>query len=147
MLILNMPKYTCGNCGLIILCVSVAIATSVLISYCEKAYYFYVISKVTVTSTAPSAPSIIRKTIITSRNYCCEKVMFSQACVKNSVQGGRGSAKGMLGYTPLGRHPLPQHYGIRSTIGRYTSYWNAFLLLTININLQFRVNDKHVLIF
>ena len=31
--------------------------------------------------------------------------------------------------------------------GRYASYWNAFFLLTININLQFRVNDKHVLIF
>ena len=51
----------------------------------------------------------------------------------------------MLGYTPLadtpslGRHPLGRHpqgrhplfgyYGIRSTSGRYASYWNAYFLI------------------
>ena len=27
----------------------------------------------------------------------------------------------------LGRHPSPRYHGIRSTSGRYASYWNAFL--------------------
>ena len=42
--------------------------------------------------------------VITVRNSSCGKVMFSQACVKNSVhkRDGHGS-------------------------GRYASYWNAFL--------------------
>ena len=40
----------------------------------------------------------IPKYIITIRNSSCGKVMFSQACVKNSVHGG-GAVH------PLGRHP------------------------------------------
>ena len=30
--------------------------------------------------------------------------------------------------TPLGRYPPAVYAGIRSTSGRYASYWNAFLL-------------------
>ena len=91
------------------------------------------------------------------------KVIFSQACVKNSVRGG--GTEGVClstcwdipsreqtppsrhppGQTPQSRHPPrtrtppgpdPRHthppeadYSIRSTSGRYASYWNAFLFL------------------
>ena len=34
-----------------------------------------------------------------------------------------------------GRPPRTVHAGIRSTSGRYTSHWNAFLL-NLNLNLQ-----------
>ena len=49
--------------------------------------------------------------VITVRNSSCGKVMFSQACVKNSVQGV-SSPLHMLGYTPghthiPWTHPLP----------------------------------------
>ena len=45
--------------------------------------------------------------------------MFSQACVKNSVHGGGGCLlKGMLGYTPLGRHPLLP--ALRDTVNNRT---------------------------
>ena len=54
--------------------------------------------------------------IITARNSSCGKVMFSQARVKNSVHGG---------CTPPGRHPPPRD---GHCSGRYTSYWNAFLV-------------------
>ena len=64
--------------------------------------------------------------------------MFSQACVKNSVQRGC-LPQCMLGYTPPGRHPLgetpPGEHPLRQTLLRdghcsrwYASYWNAFLL-------------------
>ena len=62
------------------------------------------------------------------------KVMFSQASVILSRGGGGVCLRsgGCLGRYLLGRHPpdrpSPQHYGIRSTNGRYASYWNAFLL-------------------
>ena len=91
------------------------------------------------------------------------KVIFSEACVKNSVHR-RGLPQCMLGYHPHPppgtRHPPPPGAGtpwdqappprnrhplgpgtppgpstpsrpcweIRSTSGRYASYWNAFLL-------------------
>ena len=53
--------------------------------------------------------------IITVRNSSCGKIMFSQACVKNSVQGGvhplppRQTGRHPLGRPPhpLGRHPPP----------------------------------------
>ena len=85
------------------------------------------------------------------------KVIFSEACVKNSVHGGC-LPYCMLGYIPRGqrqtpppqsrspradplqeqtppgsRHPLEQtspttaHAGIWSTSGWYASYWNAYL--------------------
>ena len=86
------------------------------------------------------------------------KVIFSQACVKNSVHGGGGCLpQCMLGYppprtrqTPPGADtpPLPPDQAdpprpdrpptpspgeadssIRSMSGRYASFWNAFLLL------------------
>ena len=58
--------------------------------------------------------------------------MFSQACVKNSVHGGGGGvcSKECWDTPPWADTPSSQHYGIRSTIGRYASYWNAFLLLS-----------------
>ena len=78
--------------------------------------------------------------LITVRNSSCEKVMFSQACVKNSVHGGRGCLPGVRGggvprgvpargvciWGGLGRPP--KHYGIWSTSGWYASHWNAFFL-------------------
>ena len=68
--------------------------------------------------------------IVTVRNSNCRKVMFSQACVKNSVHGG-GVYQHALGQTPmpLVRHP---HTPAQCMLG-YTppgghSYWNAYLL-------------------
>ena len=91
------------------------------------------------------------------------KVIFSQACVKNSVHRGRVSASVHAGMhqppppqqtpyppsrtrppPPRSRHPLweqtptrsrpPQEAdcSIRSTSGRYASYWNAFLFSFTN---------------
>ena len=74
--------------------------------------------------------------------------MFSQVCVKNSADRGGGLPLGRLypgggllgeGFCPGGYaiqggwadSPPPKkigYYGIRSTSGRYASYWNAFLL-------------------
>ena len=65
---------------------------------------------------------------ITARNSSCGKVMFSQAYVIPSVHGG-GLPGGVCiqGYWA---DPPPQigYYGVRSTSGRYASYWNAFLV-------------------
>ena len=50
-------------------------------------------------------------TILKELHSTCGKVIFSQACVKNSVHGGVGMPQCMLGYThpwtdtPLDRHP------------------------------------------
>ena len=68
------------------------------------------------------------------------KVIFSEACVKNSVHGG-GLPQCMLGYhpsrpgppgagTPPDQAPPPGRacWEIRSMSGRYASYWNAILL-------------------
>ena len=56
------------------------------------------------------------KPIFTVRNSSCGKVMFSQACVRNSVHGGRGEVYTYWADTPaldthtlLGRHPLHTH--------------------------------------
>ena len=98
------------------------------------------------------------KELITVRKRSCGKVMFLQACVKDSVceGGGRvsqhapGKTPSPPGQTPRGRHPLdrhpradtspgqtppcPVHAGIPPPSadghcsGRYASYWNAFLL-------------------
>ena len=53
------------------------------------------------------------------------KVIFSEACVKNSVHRG-----GVWADTPLGRHPPGSSacWEIWATSGRYASYWNAYLL-------------------
>ena len=58
-----------------------------------------------------------QKPIITVRKRSCGKVMFSQACVKNSVHRGVYIPWGNtpwaetdpLGRHPLGRHPLGRH--------------------------------------
>ena len=60
------------------------------------------------------------------RNSSCEKVMVSQACLKHCVRGREGWSQHYFGQTPL-PPPPPEHYGIRSTNGRYVSYWNALL--------------------
>ena len=105
--------------------------------------------------------------LITGRNEVLAKVIFSQACVKNSVHRGgvsslvgggvsskflggglRGEVKGwwwLRGEVKGGPHfffffwnflisaffgdtpPPGPDTGIRSTFGRYASYWNAFL--------------------
>ena len=80
---------------------------------------------------------ILPKVIIV-RNSSCGKVMFSQACVKNSVHRGGG-------VHPLGRHPLadtdtppPSLDGHCS--GRYASYLNAFLYY-LKMSLSLCVNE------
>ena len=84
------------------------------------------------------------------RNWA--KVIFSQACVKNSVHRGEGVCLSACWDTPPGadtppsRHPpreqtppLPREAdcSIRSMSDRYASYWNAFLsdLLIILLTL------------
>ena len=55
----------------------------------------------------------VRSKFITLRNSSCGKVIFSQACVKNSVYRGR--------YTPLGRpprHPLDSNFGLVLIVDR-----------------------------
>ena len=54
--------------------------------------------------------------IFTVRKRSCGKVMFSQACVKNSVHGG-----GVYPTMHLGRHrpPRPVHAGIHTPLGRH----------------------------
>ena len=49
------------------------------------------------------------------------KVMFSQACVKNSVQGGVWQTP------PRETRQTPPHPGDGHCSGRHASYWNAFL--------------------
>ena len=98
-----------------------------------------------------------------SANEVWGKVIFSVACVKNSVHRWGGLSQCMLGYhhppppeqTLPSRHPLPRSrprracttwrrhppcsacWEIRSTRGRYASHWNAFLcnMLLIFISL------------
>ena len=75
----------------------------------------------------------------------CGKVMFSQVCL--SVHGGGAdllshilSGGGYIWYQvlpggwvcPGGGYSPPGYYGIRSTSGRYASYWNAFLFIVKN---------------
>ena len=86
-----------------------------------------------------------KRPIFTAPNGSCGKVMFSQASLSHSVQGGGG------GYSPPGwvlTTLTPSGYmelgycGIRLTNGQYASYWNAFLLafqfLSLYIYLLFR---------
>ena len=90
--------------------------------------------------------------IFTGRNEVLAKVIFSEACVKNSVHRGgcllqifggvsAPNLGGVCSKFPggvcskfsggcllqiFGGSPI---FGIRSTFGRYASYWNAFLFL------------------
>ena len=56
----------------------------------------------------------------------CGKVMFSQACVKNSVHRGEGVCPSACWDTLPGQTPPGGHCS-----ERYASYWNAFLLLRL----------------
>ena len=100
------------------------------------------------------------------------KVIFSQACVENSVHRGGGCLpQCMLGYTPReqthppgadlpgSRHPPEQtpplweqtppeqtpppgpDCSIRSTSGRYASYWNAFLFFILPFLMYVVISD------
>ena len=76
--------------------------------------------------------AILREQIFTVRNSSCGKVMFSQACIKNSVHRGDMSASGSGGCTPPRQTPTPSRQrhppdGHRSE--RYASYWNVFFYL------------------
>ena len=67
--------------------------------------------------------------IITGRNEVLAKVMFLHVSVILLTGGGYLTRHPPGRYPPPGRHP-PQAGtppGIRSTLGRYASYWNAFL--------------------
>ena len=52
--------------------------------------------------------------LFTVRNSSCGKVMFSQACVKNSVHGGGGGG----GVHPLDRHPLGRYPSGQTPLGQ-----------------------------
>ena len=62
------------------------------------------------------------------------KVMFLHLPVSHSAS--KGSALGGLHPGGIGQTPPIGYYGIRSTSGRYASYWNAFLLKIKNHFLQ-----------
>ena len=88
-----------------------------------------------------------REIIFTARNSSYGKVMFSQACVNNSVHGGgvRGIHRSPGTHAPPGMPPSwtcmsqgthapwafmpppPPPTEMLSMSGRYASYWNAFL--------------------
>ena len=64
----------------------------------------------------------ILSTIFTTRNMSCVKVMFSRACVKNSVHRRGVSVSrsgGCLCRHPLGKHPLEDTPLGRHPLGRY----------------------------
>ena len=73
-------------------------------------------------TSAALLPANHRYIIVMSVNsliyYCpqssCGKVMFSQACVKNSVEGEGGLSQHILGHTP----PCPVHAGIHPPPGQ-----------------------------
>ena len=88
------------------------------------------------------------------------KVIFSVACVKNSVRGGSASVHAGIPHKPPGadtlpgtRHPtLPEQtppplcsacWEMWSTSGRYASYWNAILFRFETERLQ-TLKDKIV---
>ena len=95
---------------------------------------------------------LLKVILLPPANEVWGKVIFSEACVKNSVHRGRGSASVHAGIPPGTRHtppgtrhtpsdevsppepgtppppPRAEHtgrYGSKS--GRYASYWNAIL--------------------
>ena len=80
--------------------------------------------------------------IITACNSSCGKECFYirvSRILSTGGGGGRCIPVFLWADTPIGRHPPhwqtppppdrhpTQHYEIRSTSGRYASYWNAFL--------------------
>ena len=81
------------------------------------------------------------------------KVIFSEACVKNSVHGGVYVAGGVGGMHGRGRvwqgghawhaHPrqILRDTVIRSMSGRYAYYWNAFLFSFFSANEMDHFSD------
>ena len=101
---------------------------------------------------------IIMKSLFTPPQRSWSKVIFLHLSVI-LFTGGVGDPQGRhppadttpLGRHPPGRHPPEQtppctvHAGIRSTSGRYASYWNAILLnLDLTLNTE---SDRSPLIF
>ena len=83
--------------------------------------------------------------IITGRNEVVAKVMFLQVCV--CPRGGGCLPQCMLGcHTPSGpgrpprmeNPPREADSSIRSTSGRYASYWNAFLFKFASTRLNLK---------
>ena len=76
-----------------------------------------------------------------SEKNVTDRVMFSQACVKNSVPGGGGvsvpacTTGHMTGVVCWG-DPPGQRPPCTVTSGRYASYWNAFFLQLILIEIS-----------
>ena len=72
----------------------------------------------------------LRRGFITVHKRSLEQgKVFTPMC--HSVRGGEGSTS--RGGLHAGRQSrLPQHYGIWSTSGLFTSYWNAFLFIIAN---------------
>ena len=113
---------------------------------------------VSVKCRSKSTVSSVVNLIITTRKRSLGKVIFSVACVKNSVHRGFASVHARIpppwqadpprqgrppwqGRPPPGQgRPPPQGrpplhsacWEIRSTSGRYASYWNAILLCYVN---------------
>ena len=88
------------------------VITSVITQLCRQIPHSLICYKVSL---------MRRPSIFTVRNSICGKVMFSQACIKNSVHGGGGCLPHfMLGYThrhPLARHP-PRQTHLRRPLQR-----------------------------
>ena len=90
------------------------VITSVITQLCRQIPHSLICYKVSL---------MRRPSIFTVRNSSCGKVMFSQACIKNSVDGGGCLPHFMLGYTdtdtPLGRPPLPPPETATAANGTY----------------------------
>ena len=98
--------------------------------------------------------STMLKSISCSYNFCfvsCGKVMFSSVCqefclgcgVPASGSGGvhpPGETPHTLGRHPQGKHPLPRD---GHCSGRYASYWNAFLFLSIILLLYVVIHTRN----
>ena len=125
---------------------------SCALSY-EKQYKFHFLWYVDYEKKMSSSASSAFISFITACISSCGKIIFSQACVIPSVHRaggglhaegglhlgglhpggaciqGKGFASGgvcIQGGLHMGRPP-PEYHRIRSTSGRYASYWNAFL--------------------
>ena len=74
--------------------------------------------------------------------------MFSQECVKNSVQGVSASGSGGSVHRPGQTSTLGRNLGTLPRDGhcnrRYASYWNAFLFTKNKDCVNERVMDAHI---
>ena len=69
------------------------------------------------------------------------KVIFSEACVKNSVHRGEASGQTPPEQIPLGSSAC---WEIRATSGRYASYWNAYLSDLTLYDFIFGGSERHL---